>query len=171
MPYGIPWTSAPRYRCAQCHEVHTVEEYKPYCGLCGAKQPERERLDELGLRVPGETEGKRSTDDIDEIRAFLALHHGKPIRIWMYSVSHCELELRLCHLGGACQSGEPWLNTVIYCGDTRFIQLPTSQWSSAVEVGIEPDDYGEMFVLTDRAAGVRIACRLIHLYFDVQPGL
>lgn len=170
MPYGIPWTSAVGYRCVECNSVHTQTHYMPYCGLCGAKQPDEEELKELGLELLGPTAGKRSTRDIDEIRAFLTQHHGKPIRIWNYCVSHCELELRLRHSGEPCKNDEPWLNTVIYCGGTRLIRLPTSAWESAVEIGVEAGKYGDVFVLTDSASSVRVECDVMRLYFDVEPG-
>ena len=41
MPYGIPWTSTISYRCVECNEVHTTTQYMPYCGFCGAKQPDQ----------------------------------------------------------------------------------------------------------------------------------
>jgi hypothetical protein len=119
--------------------------------------------------VLGPTAGKRSTREIEEIRAFITKHHGKPIRVWNYCVSHCELELRLRHSGEPCKNDGPWLNTVIYCAGTRSIQLPTFGWDSSVEIGIEAEKYGYFFVLTDRMANVRVECDLISVYFDVEP--
>ena len=150
--------------------MHTQSEYRKYCCLCGAKQPEEDRLKELGLAVLGPTAGKESTRDVNQIREFVQEHHGKPVRVWNYCVSHCELELRLRHSGEPCKRDEPWLNTVIYCGATKLIQLPTSGWDSSIQIDVVADEYGDVIELTDEPANVRIRCGMMRLYFDVEPG-
>ena len=170
MPYGIPWSSVIGYRCLKCNEVHATAQYMPYCGLCGAEQPDETRAQTMGLAILGPTYGKESTRDIDEITSFITQHHGKPIRVWNYCVSHCELELRLRHSGAPCENKEPWLNTVIYCTGTDLIRLPTSAWDSSMTVETIDGKYGPVYVLCDLPTDVRVECRGIRLYFDVEPG-
>ena len=170
MPYGIPWTSVIGYRCVKCGDVHTDAQYRPYCGLCGAEQPDESRAQATGLAIPGPTSGKKSTRELDEIARFITEHHGKAIRLWNYCVSHCELELRLRHSGAPCESKEPWLNTVIYCAATKYIQVPTSAWDSAMVIETKDTKYGIQYILVDVPSNVRIECSMLTLYFDVEPG-
>lgn len=100
MPYGIPWGPIEAYRCATCGGRHAYHEYRPFCGICGAKQPNERDARKQGLAIFVPTYGKRNTRDIDEINAFLQDNKGVPVRLWNYSVSHSELELRLRHSGG-----------------------------------------------------------------------
>ena len=164
MPYGIPWTSVVSYKCVKCHKVHDSLQYRPYCCLCGAEQPDETRAQEMGLAVSGSTLGKKGTRDIDEMAAFITKNHGKPIKLWDYCVSHKELELRLRH------SEEPWLNTVIYCAGTEHIRLPTSAWNCSMTVKRTEGEDGPLFVLSDLAADVHVECRGLTLYFDVERG-
>lgn len=172
MPYGMPWTSTVGYRCVSCRQVYDAERYMPYCGWCGAKQPEEKLAYGLGLSVPGATLGKESTRDLNKINNFLKEHLGKPIRLWQYCVSHCELELRLRHSGTPGNSEEPWRNTLLYCAATRKIQVPTSQWKSAMVVEACDDaEFDKLYTLVDVASNVRIECGMLAVYFDVDPGI
>jgi hypothetical protein len=172
MPYGIPWTSITGYRCMSCKQINDATRYMPYCGWCGAKQPEEKRAYGLGLAVPGATSGKESTRDLKTINTFIQQHHGKPIRLWGYHESHCELELRLRHSGVYGNSEEPWRNTVIYCAATRSIQDPTSEWKSTMVVEACDDaELGTLYTLIDAPSNVRIESGMLAMYFDVAPGI
>ncbi len=170
MPYGMPWETIERYRCIRCHNPYGP--YRPYCGLCGAKQPEEEEAKKQGLLILSPLVEAESTRDIPTINAFLRAHHGKPIRLWNYRVSHCELELRLRHSGGPNQPEQDWRNTLIYCAMTEWIQVPTLGWESSliIQEDESSSSIGSRYHLLDTPANVRITCDLVTCYFDIEPG-
>ena len=168
MPYGIPHTAIEGYRCIACRYVR-YGEYTPFCPSCGKQQPDRDRAYLIGLGIASPTAGKSATRDLDEIRAFIAKHHGRRIRLWRYNVSHCELELRLRHSGDpGTASHEPWLNTLIYCSADE-ISLPTLSWENHLRIETETHEFGERLVITDeQTPNILIKCNLLSLYFDLE---
>ncbi len=171
MPYGIPWETVHGYRCVSCRNEHSHDTYRPFCCLCGAKQPDEKDIETSGLIIPAELADKEVTRDIDRMNDFLNRHVGREIAIWFYSVSHSELELRLRHSGdpGSPKSIEPWRNTVIYCGATDRIILPKMRWECSLEIRSHSNRYGIKYILEDKQAEVVIECRMVTMYFDVEP--
>jgi hypothetical protein len=166
MPYGMPWETVAQYRCVRCKNQYGL--HRPYCCFCGAKRPDEEEARKQGLLITSPLSDAQSTRDIPTINAFLRAHHGKPIRLWDYQLSHCELELRVRHSGGPNQPD--WHNTLLYCSMTEFIQAPTLGWESALEIREEETERGHLYILLDEPANVRIECRMLTCYFDVEPG-
>lgn len=179
MPYGIPWGMF-AFLCASCGQVHCYDVYRPYCSLCGAKQPPENEIKAKGLVVSSSIADSRAyTDDIQEMNAFLRKHRGKRIAIWKYNVSHGELEIRLAHSGGPNRSDEPWLNTIIYCMATEAIQMPKLSWDCNLTIEVKQNTFKTIkgpislnyYLLIDKSAKIQIKCRNVGMYFDVKPGL
>jgi len=168
MPYGTPYNSIEGYRCIECRYPR-YGQYTPFCPSCGKRQPDKNRSYLIGLAIQSTTTGRRSTSDLEEIKAFIATHQGRRIRLWRYNVSHCELELRLRHSGDpGTSSTEPWLNTLIYCSADE-ISLPTHSWENYLQIETEKYEIGERLVITDKKTpSVLIKCHLLSLYFDLE---
>ena len=179
MPYGIPLGMV-AFRCVSCGKEHSYDVYRPYCGLCGAKQPGDGEIKSMGLMVfPSTLDTPIYTHDVKEINEFLRKHRGKPMALWNYSVSHSELELRLTHSGGPNRSDEQWLNTMIFCSATESIQIPDLRWSCNMNIEVKHNTYKtpngpftlDNYLLVDKPAKIQIQCRSVGMYFDMKPGL
>lgn len=163
---GIPYAHA--YRCPDC-DTELYGHYRPFCGACGNRWPPAAEMVRQNRVTYADTYGKRSTKDVAEINAHLAIHSGKEIALWWYSVSHGNLELRLRHTGKPGENtDEPWLNTVIRCSMTSQIVVPQLRWTSNSQVQPIGDREIKFF---DEAAAVEIVCSRVSLTFDVAPGL
>jgi hypothetical protein len=170
MPYGIRWGPPEAYYCGSCHWQYG-DHYQRFCGICGAKQPGEFEVYEKGLVVSFPDGGREHTRDVEVMNAFLAEHVGKRIALWSYSVSHSELEFRLCHSGGPNLKGTPWLNTLIYCGGTEKLMIPVTRWNSNITISTGPISFGDGYALKDVGAGILVECATLRMYFDVKPGL
>ncbi len=179
MPYGIPWGMV-AFRCISCGKEYSYDTYRPYCGLCGAKQPNEGDMNSQGLIATSSTsENIKYTREINEINLFFQKHHGKHMALWGYSVSHSELEIRLVHSGGPNRSDEPWLNTLILCSATESIQMPNLRWSCNLIVEVKQKIYEtpngqfslDYYLLIDKPANIQIQCGSVGMYFDIKPGL
>ena len=183
MPYGSPLGMV-SFRCVSCRAIHCYDVPRPYCSLCGAKQPDRDELEAKGLIIYASSSGTPSyTSDIKEMNSFLHRHKGKPIALWRYIVSHSELELRLRNSGSPNGTNEPWLNTLILCSATELIQIPELRWSCELAIEEEQEVFEEVYhpelghytrnyyLLVDKPAKIKIKCRSIGMFYDVKPGL
>lgn len=170
MPYGIPWGPPEAYYCISC-TFQYGDHYQRFCGICGTKQPSEMEVYDKGLVVSYPEGGRERTRDAEAMNAFLSEHTGKRIALWGYSVSHSELELRLCHSGGPNQKEAEWLNTIIYCGGTEKLVIPTTRWDQSVNISTGPLSYGDGYILQDSNVGFLVECATLRMYFDVKPGL
>lgn len=96
MPYESPWPEEDYavYRCTKC-DWKCHDGYTPFCPWCGEKQPTQKRKDAVGL-----SSLVRRCHKIDEVQAALDEFRGFAARLWMYSVSHGELQIVFYRTGG-----------------------------------------------------------------------
>ena len=152
MPYGIPW-GVEAFICSNCRE----ESWRPwqYCPHCGYRQDPRKTFKPRAVR-PAITE-------VADIKRVLEQLQGKTIRLWDYCVSHCELQLRVAHSSADALVRNP-VNTLILCGATEFITLPTDSWKADLSLEQSEDHYRKIYRLSDKEADVLVVCRFICIY-------
>jgi hypothetical protein len=153
MPYGMPW-NIDAIICSSCgtESLHPTS----YCAHCGARVELESEASKDNIRSP--------ITQLDDVRKALIKLGGNPVRLWNYSVSHCELQLRVYPPTQDDQKN----NVVIMCADTRLIRVPTEDWALNLRLEKTEDQYGELYVLSDEQADVRIVCGMIGVYHDME---
>lgn len=148
MPYGTPFEAI----ICECG----LEQLRPsrFCPNCGTTR---------GLSEFSNRHIRQAISDLDSIKRILKDEEGRDVRLWDYSISHSELQLRFAHHATGIED-DPRYNTVLMCADTKRIVCGTKTWSSKLFVEAFESMYGIRYLLTDTTAGVEIDCGLLVLY-------
>ena len=160
LPYGIPWPEQDYvvYRCVICN-IETDTGYTPFCPCCGAKQPKQERKDLAGF-----SRLVRRFHEIAEVQAALDEFRGFSARLWMYCVSHAELQIVFYKTGGE--------RMLLLCVSTNELNLSTSAWKPDLELE-EVSESMEVtwgtyvkreVVVRDRASAQFVRCNSVVAY-------
>ncbi len=148
MPYGTPWGAT----ICECGS----ERVRPtaFCPNCGIRRD---------ASLDSRSDIRKAIHDLDDIRKILKQEEGRDVRLWDYSISHAELQLRFAHHATGIE-GEPRYNTVIMCADTKRINCGTRAWPSQLSAETDEGEYGIRYLLRDLVAGVEIDCGLLVIY-------
>jgi hypothetical protein len=99
-----------------------------------------------------------------ELNDTLLERSGSFARLWTYSASHAELQIRIETTG---RSG----NVHLVCDGCKRIEAPVA-WQNAriefVQCENGNDELGR-YELLDTQAGFRVRCNLIRIFRDVEP--
>jgi hypothetical protein len=162
MPWGFPWSlDDPRsrddeawsFRCVACRAE--LFRYSPHCPQCGAKHPREGRA--FG------TSGRRYRRAWrpEEVRRELERCRGWTAEAGTFHISHRELEVH------TWSDGDEW--ALIYCAATERIEVTPGRWRCGFELAASEDAEGRLFTLTDGAAQLRVACRVLGVYVPAEP--
>jgi hypothetical protein len=143
MPYGCMG-----FRCEHCGEE--LLTYRPYCWCCGAKQPEMKEVSSFWCE-----------SNVNNINKKLKRARGWEAQLWLYRVSHSELEIRL---------QRPGENLTLMCIATFSISAP-AHWTSSLVINQQTDEiYNDtVYLIQDEPAGVLVKCRRVELFCNVPP--
>jgi hypothetical protein len=155
LPYGIPWPEADYtiYKCVKC-AGECESGYTPFCPWCGQKQPEQHRKEVTGLsRVV------RRFHHVTEVQAALDQFRGFSARLWMYCVSHSELQIVFYKTGDE--------RMLLLCSGTAELSLSTRAWKPELELEelshseeVSWGTYVETeIIVRDRTIGQIVRCR------------
>jgi hypothetical protein len=102
-----------------------------------------------------------SADKIRSINAALAQWQGEQAQFWTYTATLAALEIRLF------SSRRPG-NLHLACTPCLSISGPVSWDDCALTVAAAPGEE-DLFLVQDQAAGVRVLCRQVYLFDNVEP--
>lgn len=97
-----------------------------------------------------------ASSNLNEVQKIISDLTGLQVRLWIYRVSHCVLELRFAHCSSGAVSNR--FNTIVGCAGTRRILIGTSAWKSNLILTSFEDASRNVFLLQDKKANVLIEC-------------
>ena len=147
----MPWVEE-AFVCSHCGQesVHPM----PFCGHCGTRKTVDWKSNSKEVR-PG-------IRDLEEIRSVLDTLKGNIIRLWDYSVSHCELQFRFAYHSKGVE--EERFNTILMCADTDRVECGTYGWNSALTLTSFEGKYSTRYLLKDEKANVCVDAGLVVIY-------
>src|SRR4051812_48547528 len=95
-----------------------------------------------------------------KVQRALELWTSSKATFWSYTVSHCELAIRLTRPGIRG-------NLHLTCAACKSISCPVRWNDSRIEIAW--GDLGEDITVRDHAAGVTIVCKAVEIDEDVEP--